>query len=173
MIKNGRPYSIENGSEDAGLITDKSRESAETAMRWIKVHILPASDVLENRTSYGIKHKLQRDTGLYLTNNEFKDAMLLSGFEPVNPNELNWHYRILIADEVNRNESPFFKWVLENYLGKDNPKGDFADDIAHDFAFPAVADRKILLSYLAHCGACADAVETFEELWREYKRQTK
>ena len=36
----------------------------------------------------------EKDTGLYLTNNEFKDAMLMCGYEPVNPNELNWNYCI-------------------------------------------------------------------------------
>lgn len=30
-------------------------------------------------TSYGIKHILQSNTGIYLTNNEFKDAILLCG----------------------------------------------------------------------------------------------
>ena len=46
------------------------------------------------KTSYGLKHILQRDTGLYLTNNEFKDAMLLCGYEPVNPDTINWNYCI-------------------------------------------------------------------------------
>ncbi len=103
MMKNGRPYSIENGYTDDGLITDRSKEEMDIAMDWIAENILPRKTPLMERTSYGIKHILQRDTGLYLTNNEFKDAMLLSGYNPVDPDELNWSYRI-------SKKSPAFGW---------------------------------------------------------------
>ena len=94
MIKDGKPYTNENGWTDDGLITDRSENERETALRWIRENIRPRKTPLRERTSYGIKHILQRDTKLYLTNNEFKSAMLLCGYEPVDPNELNWHYRI-------------------------------------------------------------------------------
>ena len=94
MIKNGRPYSNENGHEDAGLITEHSKEEQETVMNWIRDNIKPRKTPLYSRTSYGMKHILQRNTGIYLTNNEFKDAMMMCGFEPINPNELNWVYCI-------------------------------------------------------------------------------
>lgn len=55
-----------------------------------------------DKSSYGLKHILEKDTGLYLTNNEFKDAMLMCGYEPINPNELNWYYQI-------SKKSPAFK----------------------------------------------------------------
>ena len=48
----------------------------------------------ELQAQYGLKHNLQRDTGLYLTNNEFKDAMLMCGYPPVDANKLNWYYCI-------------------------------------------------------------------------------
>ncbi len=103
MMKNHRPYSIENGYVDAGLITERPEEEMETAMRWIAENIRPRKTPLPERTSYGMKHILQHDTGLYLTNNEFKDAMLLSGYEPVDPDELNCSYRI-------SKKSPAFDW---------------------------------------------------------------
>jgi hypothetical protein len=103
MMKNHRPYSNENGWEDASLITDRPKEEMDVAMQWIAENIRPRKTPLHERTSYGIKHLLQRDTGLYLTNNEFKDAMLLSGYEPVDPNELNWCYCI-------SKKSPAFEW---------------------------------------------------------------
>ena len=53
-------------------------------------------------TSYGLKHYLEHDTGIYVTNNAFKDAMLICGFEPADPHELNWHYCI-------SEKSPVFK----------------------------------------------------------------
>lgn len=92
MLKNGRPYSIENGYEDAGLITEKPAEVQETVYTWIRENLMPRKTVLHGRTSYGIKHLLEDDTKIYLTNNEFKDAMLQCGYEPVDPNMLNWLY---------------------------------------------------------------------------------
>lgn len=94
MIKNGRPYSIENGYEDAALITDHSHEEIDLVRNWIDTNIYPRKTPLPDKTSYGIKHIFESDTGIYLTNNEFKDAMQLCGYIPVNPDELNWHYRI-------------------------------------------------------------------------------
>lgn len=94
MIKNGRPYSIENGYEDAGLITNHSQEEIDLVLNWIDANICPRKTPLLDYTSYGIKHILQSDTGIYLTNNEFKDAMILCGYTPVNPDELNWCYCI-------------------------------------------------------------------------------
>jgi len=94
MIRNGRPYSIENGHEDAGLITDHSRREIDLVYNWIDENIYPRKTPLLDYTSYGIKHILESDTGIYLTNNEFKDAMLLRGYSPINPCELNWCYCI-------------------------------------------------------------------------------
>ena len=41
-----------------------------------------------------MKHLLEHDTKIYLTNNEFKDAMMICGFEPMDPDMLNWIYCI-------------------------------------------------------------------------------
>ena len=94
MMKNGRPYSNENGYVDDGLITSHPQDEIDAVMSWIAESIYPLKTPLHGHTSYGIKHLLERDTGIYLTNNEFKDAMLQAEYEPVDPNELNWHYRI-------------------------------------------------------------------------------
>lgn len=94
MIKNGRPYSIENGYVDADLITDHPEDEQRIVMDWIRDNLLPRKTILYERTSYGLKHLLERDTGIYLTNNEFKDAMLFAGYEPSDPNEINWTYGI-------------------------------------------------------------------------------
>lgn len=94
MLKNNRPFTNENGFIDAGLITDKDPEEMEEVFKWIHEKLIPRKTHLTGRSSYGIKHTLERDTGIYLTNNEFKDAMLLCGYSPVDPNELNWEYCI-------------------------------------------------------------------------------
>lgn len=94
MYRNGRPYTDENGYVDAGLITDKPQEMQNAVRDWIRQNILPRKTVNPWHTSYGIKHDLERDTRIYLTNNEFKDAMLQCGYTPSNPDALNWTYCI-------------------------------------------------------------------------------
>ena len=94
MMINGRPYSNENGYADDGLISSRPQEEIDTVMNWIARNISARKTPLDGHTSYGIKHMLERDTRIYLTNNEFKDAMLQAGYKPVDPNKLNWRYRI-------------------------------------------------------------------------------
>ena len=94
MMLNGKPYTNENGYVDDGLMAHHPEEEVRTVMSWIGENISPRKTPLYGHTSYGIKHLLHRDTGIYLTNNEFKDAMLQAGYKPIDPNELNWRYRI-------------------------------------------------------------------------------
>ena len=105
MIRNGRPYSIENGFVDDGLITDKPQEVQEEVYAWIRANIVPRKTPNRRHSSYGIKHILQGDSGIYLTNNEFKDAMMQCGFLPEDADELNWAYRI-------SEKSPAFDWKV-------------------------------------------------------------
>lgn len=167
MIKNGRPYSVENGHVDDALITSHSDEEITIVKKWIADNIKPSSEVLENRTSYGLKHILQKDTKIYLTNNEFKDAMLLEGYEPVDPNELNWEYRIIFLRDINDNPSEFFIWA-KKYKDEQSPKGDFVCDMISDFDFPKIPDYKEILNYLKKRSACDDAIVAFKKLWKEY-----
>lgn len=88
--------------DDTALVTDMTEEEQEKIMSWIHENILPRKMPLLTRSSYGIKHLLERDTGIYMTNNQFKDAMLLCGYEPVDERLLNWNYRI-------SKKSPAFK----------------------------------------------------------------
>lgn len=92
MLKNGRPYSIENGSVDDRLITDEPKVIQDAVYEWITRYLIPRKTPLLIRSSYGIKHILQSDTGIYLTNNQFKDAMMHCGYDPIDPDTLNWSY---------------------------------------------------------------------------------
>jgi len=170
MLVNGRPYSNENGHIDNALITDRDEMEINKVMEWIRANIRKSNRILQGRTSYGLKHVLEHDTGLYLTNNEFKDAMLLAGFKPVNPSELNWRYRIVLTSSINHNPSPFFQWAKQ-YENEPNPCGDFVGDMLRDFTFPVFAERGVILRYLFRSGACSGAVDAFKELWRAYERE--
>lgn len=103
MIINGRPYTNENGWTDDGLITTHPQEKITVIIDWIRQNLMPRKTPLTTRSSYGLKHLLEHDTGIYLTNNEFKDAMMMCGFQPVNPNELNWCYCISKRSPAFRN----------------------------------------------------------------------
>ena len=69
-------------------------------MHWIKENIKPRKTPNYMHTSYGIKHLLQRDTGIYLTNGEFKDAMIKSGYDPVDSRWQNWAFCISEKSEA-------------------------------------------------------------------------
>ncbi len=94
MIKNNKPFTNENGWEDSELISDLSLEKQEIVLNWIKSGFIPRKTENRSHSSYGLKHYLQDETGIYLTNNQFKDAMMICGFYTKDPNKLNWHYGI-------------------------------------------------------------------------------
>ena len=167
MLKNNRPYTNENESIDKALVTDCKEAEIRIVGEWIRENIRPAKEILAGRSSYGLKHVLHQDTGVYLTNNQFKDAMLLAGYKPIDPNELNWHYCIALTREINVNPSPFFSWAAQ-FAEEDSPRGDFAGDMIRDFEFPALADRGIILRYLERIGACDGAIKAFKEMWKQY-----
>ena len=96
-IRNGRAWT-ENDERTADNVDPETREFI---IAWIKENIQPRATRLPI-SSYSLKHYLQGDTGIYLTNNQFKDFMLICGFRPVNRHWLNWDFRI-------SRKSPIFK----------------------------------------------------------------
>ena len=109
MIKNGRAYTpISEGGigTDMALVTDGSVINAMSTadfmsrvFSWINEHIEPSKRRFKDNTSYGLKHYLESDMNCYLTNNQFKDAMLLCGYLPTNPDEQNWYFKIKLNRE--------------------------------------------------------------------------
>ena len=93
-MKDRRLYSNENGYVDDALITNRSKEEIDIVCRWIDMNLFPRITVLDSHASYGLKHILERETGICLTNNEIKDEMQMWGYTPANSNDLNWYYCI-------------------------------------------------------------------------------
>lgn len=90
-IINGRAFT----EGDTALFGDLPKETQNIVLKWIRQNIIPRKTPLQYKwSSYGIKHCLQAMTNIYVTNNQFKDAMLLCGFYPVDETEVNWHYCI-------------------------------------------------------------------------------
>ena len=89
-IINGRAYT----DKDTKLFTDLPKDIQYALTKWIYHNIASRKTVNLKYTSYDLKGLAEAAIGFYITNNEFKDAMLHCGFNPVNPNSLNWHYKI-------------------------------------------------------------------------------
>lgn len=48
-----------------------------------------------HHSSYGLKHVFERsEQGFYITNGQFKGAMLHAGFKPKNTDDINWTYQL-------------------------------------------------------------------------------
>lgn len=69
-------------------------ETQSAVMKWISKYIHPIETVNRKHTSYGLKHMLQSDTGIYLKNEQFKGAMIEAGLLPYFADEHNWRFRI-------------------------------------------------------------------------------
>lgn len=169
MIRNGRPYTCEAGFVDDKLITDDLKHyEIKQIGDWIKENVISSKKVYD-QSSYSLKHILQHDIELYLTNNQFKDAMLLAGYEPVDPDQLNWHFKIILRRDINNNPNPFVSWA--KYKSDTLPEFDFIVDMMNDKEFPIFGDHHIIIEYLTE-NASDVAIESFQNLWRKYTEES-
>lgn len=70
------------------------KEKQENLLTWIKTSWTENNRKYKASSSYGLKHEYEEATGIYVTNGEFKGAMVAAGFRVANPIELNWHFFI-------------------------------------------------------------------------------
>ena len=95
---NGHPCTYNKISKetvcDSDLLSDEPPEKQKIILNWIKENLHPRKTPLLLPTSYSLKDFLNSETGIYLTNNAFKDAMLQCGFEPKNFEEPYWRFGI-------------------------------------------------------------------------------
>lgn len=78
---------------DSDRLIDMEDEG-ESVVHWIDDNLSPIKSVNHYHTSYGLKHIMESDIDLYVTNSQFKEAMLICGYEPHDPSRLNWNFRI-------------------------------------------------------------------------------
>lgn len=169
MIKDGRPYTNENGNIDDKLLTDLNAADVKKVGAWIAQNILPSTEEFL-ASSYHLKQLLQEDTQIYLTNNQFKDAMLLAGYQPINSNDLNWYYNIILTRQLNDNRNPFFLWV-KRQVDAGELDTYFTRDMLEDFTFPVFANDMIILQYLISRGANQETQDDFKNLWERYCKE--
>lgn len=84
---------------------DRLREASKKLLQlWIGLMIQPAKTA-NLCSSYGLKHEFEALTGIYVTNGQFKGAMLKASYEPVKETDKNWKFRIRPKFKRKRGES--------------------------------------------------------------------
>lgn len=81
-------------NSDLGGFLDLSRDEQFQLLDWIHDRLRVGSTWNMARSSYGLKHLYEAETGRYVTNAQFKDAMVVSGYRPKDRGWLNHHYRL-------------------------------------------------------------------------------
>lgn len=90
MFIDTRNYSTDSASDYNTMDIDDQRK----LLIWIRSNVLSRKTPNRMHTSYGMKHVFERLTGIYVTNGQFKGAMQVLGFLPVNVQDRNWCFRI-------------------------------------------------------------------------------
>ncbi|MDP9458211.1 MAG: hypothetical protein M3Q49_02635 [Actinomycetota bacterium] len=68
------------------------RDEQAALRAWIAVAMKPARTVGPSN-SYTMKHDFETAGGFYVSNGQFKGAMLAAGYKPVKRGEQNWRFR--------------------------------------------------------------------------------
>lgn len=92
------PFTNENGWEDNELLTNLPYEDQIKCIQWVYRNLVPGLEIDKSHNSYGLKHGLEHDIKIYLTNNQFKDLMIRCGYKYLDANELNWHFNIDVRE---------------------------------------------------------------------------
>jgi len=82
----------EKGNEPENYFTLSEEEKARLSL-WICKRLEPTKHKPRphNRfNSYGLKHRLERETDLYVTNGQFKGGMKAAGYEAFDTEKINW-----------------------------------------------------------------------------------
>lgn len=86
---------------DNEKFVDLPKKEQNKVAEWIIKNFIPydikkhRGKRIERRTSYALKHLMDDEIAVYVTNNQFKEATLQVGYKPIDTKELNWEYHIL------------------------------------------------------------------------------
>jgi hypothetical protein len=82
-----------------------SPQEKDALQYWIAHAIQAATKVDDDHSSYGLKHEYERETKLYVSNAQFKGAMLIAGYLPIKKGDQSWHFKIQ-PSRADRNALP-------------------------------------------------------------------
>ena len=105
VIVDGHPQT----KDDTNVLADLAELEQKVILDFIKANIKSRKSPNWSHTSYGIKQLITRLTGVYITDNQMKDAMLMCGFKPVEEHWFRWVFRI-------SERSPLWKIAYERRI---------------------------------------------------------
>lgn len=79
---------------DNALMSDLSEDERRIVHDWIRDTFNPIKSYNVKRSTYSLKHLLESKTGIYLTNNQMKDALLNMGYKCQNEHKVNWYVNV-------------------------------------------------------------------------------
>lgn len=103
MLK--KDYGPGNAPEHYATLTEEEREALTV---WIRERLepTPRKPRPANRlNSYGLKHHMERETGVYVTNGQFKGGMQAAGYEAFDTDDINWTYEVRIKKSEGRKQA--------------------------------------------------------------------
>lgn len=83
----------ENAGDHPSDFDSLTKEEQYALLYWIK-NSLVRSNKYADRSSYGVKHDFEAEA-FYISNGQFKGAMLLLGYQPRHIDDLNWIFRMM------------------------------------------------------------------------------
>ena len=83
---------------DDELLDDLPKRQQKEVLRWLKDNIYERKTPNKLYHTYHLKHLIQWDTGIYLTENQMKDAMMKLGYYPNDKYERSWVFNIGFYD---------------------------------------------------------------------------
>ena len=95
-LKTGEDVRLDDVNQPSSY--DKLPDSEKADLQVFILGSLIPADGTGRFGSYSLKHIYQRLEGRYVTNGEFKGAMLAAGFEPIDRCELTWQFSYRLAD---------------------------------------------------------------------------
>ena len=97
-IKNGVPWT----DGDLHRLKELPQETQSVILAWIKTGFTLCENGLVC-SSYLLKHRLHAETGIYVSDNQFKDAMLICGITPKNTSDFHWEYSLSRKSRILKN----------------------------------------------------------------------
>jgi hypothetical protein len=73
---------------------DLPTDEQQTVLLWIRENVKHKRTTVPEWTAYALKHYMEWDNKLYVTNGAFKGAMQRCGFLPTDPDALNWEFYV-------------------------------------------------------------------------------
>ena len=104
-LENAQPgYRVHTVNDDHHLY-ELPLETQNIILDWVFWNFYPAQKFYPHLTSDDLKEVLYKRTQIHLHNNQFKEAMLINGFWPRDPSELNWVFHIQASSPAIRTQA--------------------------------------------------------------------